>query len=178
VSAGGGCFDPTLAGQVARWHAAPTLRSQSVAEHSWQVARVLLAIWPEAPASLLRETLFHDVGEIGTGDVPSHAKSDEILRIRLSSLEKTARLHMVLPWGVPPPKLLNPFEAFWLGVAHEIADWEFLVQEVLMGNRMMSRWMEGARGRVDWQLDNVPSDSDLQKTRATEYIRKRKEAWL
>jgi hypothetical protein len=176
VSDGG--FDPAFAGQVARWHATPTVRSQTVGEHSWQVARVLLAIWPDAPVTLLTETLFHDVGELGTGDVPSYAKLDEALRTKLEYIEKNARLRMVIPWGVPHPRELPPKELFWLRVAHQIADWEFLLQEVIMGNRLVEGWISSIRSGVERSLEQPPPHCDLQSARAKEYMSRRKEAWL
>jgi 5'-deoxynucleotidase YfbR-like HD superfamily hydrolase len=50
------------------------LTRQCVAEHSWRMAAVLFAIWPDARPQLIWATLFHDVSERVTGDVPSPVK--------------------------------------------------------------------------------------------------------
>ena len=62
------------AGDVTRFHTLRTIRQQSVAHHSWGVATLLLHVWPEAPASVLRAALWHDVAEIETGDMPAPIK--------------------------------------------------------------------------------------------------------
>lgn len=169
--------DPSLAGQVARWHTTPTSRAQSVGEHSWQVARILLAIWPEAPQPVLKEALFHDVGEINVGDTPYFAKANPPVRAALHALERTTRLRMTIPWGVPFPPVLDEHALHWLDVAHAIADWEFIFQECVMGNLFMKNWAEIARERVLKMVREAPPNSDLQRARVAEYYRKRWEAW-
>ena len=67
-----------LSGAVTRFHTMRTLHRQTVAEHAWGVAAVLL--WLHAPhlpsAALLRAALLHDLPEVVTGDVPAPAKWD------------------------------------------------------------------------------------------------------
>ena len=63
-------------GAVTRFHTMRTLHKQTVAEHSWGVAAVLL--WLHAPAlpraELLRAAMLHDMPEMDTGDIPAPAK--------------------------------------------------------------------------------------------------------
>jgi len=65
-------------GAVTRFHTMRVLHSQTVAEHAWGVATILL--WLHAPgvpsATLLRAALLHDMAEVQTGDVPATAKWD------------------------------------------------------------------------------------------------------
>lgn len=126
--------DPRLAGNVSRWHTWPTSRPQSVAEHSWNVARILLAIWPEARKELVVQCLLHDVGEIMTGDVPYPIKSENAdLQVIMNSLEKTAHLSMCLPWQLPPPADLTALEAAALKMADMLEMWEFACEEIMRG---------------------------------------------
>jgi 5'-deoxynucleotidase YfbR-like HD superfamily hydrolase len=50
------------------------LTRQSVAEHSWRMAAVLFYLWPDARPQLINATLFHDVSERVTGDMPANIK--------------------------------------------------------------------------------------------------------
>jgi 5'-deoxynucleotidase YfbR-like HD superfamily hydrolase len=58
-------------GKVQRMHALPTLRHQSLAEHQWGVAYLMLALFPDCPASLLKAAMTHDMGEYAAGDIPA-----------------------------------------------------------------------------------------------------------
>lgn len=64
------------AGRVARYHATPSVSTQSVAAHSWGVAVLLLHIFPDCSKGLLKEALLHDTEEYWTGDIPYHFKRD------------------------------------------------------------------------------------------------------
>lgn len=61
-------------GPVERMHTTPHLGSYSVASHSWGVALIILAIQPDASASLLKAALLHDIHERYLGDLPAQAK--------------------------------------------------------------------------------------------------------
>ena len=55
-------------------------RRESVAEHSWRLARMAFLLRDEFPAldmdKVLRMCLIHDLGECFTGDIPSFLKTD------------------------------------------------------------------------------------------------------
>lgn len=67
------------AGAVQRYHATPLVKQQSVAEHSWNVAMIYMelsrACGFTSDASIT-EALFHDIGELFTGDVPFTLKRE------------------------------------------------------------------------------------------------------
>lgn len=50
------------------------LTRQCVAEHSWRMAAILRYLWPDCHRELIWATLFHDVSERVTGDMPSNVK--------------------------------------------------------------------------------------------------------
>lgn len=62
------------AAAIRRYHTLRTHRVQTVADHSHGVAMIILAIYPEAQAELLKAALTHDLPEIVTGDIPATAK--------------------------------------------------------------------------------------------------------
>lgn len=62
------------AGDILRFHTSPLRQPQTVGQHTYNVALLVLAIDPDASPALLRAALLHDAPEIMTGDVPSPVK--------------------------------------------------------------------------------------------------------
>ena len=63
------------AGRVKRWHAFPIIGEQTVADHSWGVALIVVEIAEDyLSENLMRAALTHDVAELDTGDIPYGAK--------------------------------------------------------------------------------------------------------
>lgn len=87
-------LDNTLeSGKVVRYHCAPTVRPQTIAQHSWNVAVLALFITDNlCSRNLLLECLMHDTGEYITGDVPFTLKRDNpAIREFLHNQELSAR---------------------------------------------------------------------------------------
>lgn len=83
--------DARLAGSVKRYSTWPVLVQQTNAEHTWQVLRILMTIWPETPAHAAEFALFHDSGELGAGDIPYPYKARHPeLREIISELERSS----------------------------------------------------------------------------------------
>lgn len=129
-------IDPRAAGDMPRYQVERVLRAQSVGEHSWQVMRILLAIYPEAPRPMLIHCLVHDVGELGAGDASFQAKRrNPALKRELDKTELDVHLAMCLPWGLPPPQSLTEEEVAIFKLAELIEMWEWSLCEQNMGNR-------------------------------------------
>ena len=129
--------DPRFAGALIRYHTWPTLRKQSNAEHMWNVARILLAVFPEVSRSLLDRALFHDIGEIRTGDLPYPIKADNpVLKSEVNRLEaeQLAFYHEV--WGVPNLTASAGYgPGLWLlKMCDMIEMMEFATEECNLGN--------------------------------------------
>ena len=104
------CF---RAGQLKRFHAHPTIGYETVAEHSFGVALVVLSITNGyASAELLKAALYHDIPEIETGDVPFTAKqkypkikrvTEDIEELFMSEWDLTTNLpdedKIILKWA-------------------------------------------------------------------------------
>lgn len=160
--------DPRLAGEIKRWHIFPVIQQQTVAEHSWNVARILLAICPDADRDLVLEALFNDTGEIATGDPPTTLKQrDPVLRDMYSRMEHGARIAMVLPWGLPPPRKLVNEETRILKMADMIEMMEYAASEIMLGNRHMRPIFIRLREWVMTEVDNLPS---WAADRAADYV--------
>lgn len=78
-------------GAVKRFHTVPTIKEETVGEHSFGVAMMVLAITNhKASAELLRAALFHDMAEQTTGDSPYTAKrAFPMLKCLLESVEES-----------------------------------------------------------------------------------------
>ena len=128
--------DPRIAGQVKRYHTWPVLQSQTNAAHSWQVARILLAIYPECDRSLLVHALNHDSGELHSGDLPYPVKKENPeLKTHVDRIENRAINTMHVLWDFPIVQKLDPIDKIIFKIAEFIEMYEFGAQEVIMGNK-------------------------------------------
>jgi 5'-deoxynucleotidase len=91
------------AGGVVRWHTHGRSLSQSVAEHSWGVAAIVLLLKPDASAALLRAAILHDVHEVVLGDIPSPLKRR--FRGILGMIEETVQQEFLAEHGLEYPEL-------------------------------------------------------------------------
>lgn len=81
--------DSRRAGDVIRWSTWPVIRTQTCAHHTWNVMRILVEIWPEVPAEALVAALYHDAGELGSGDIPFPYKAqNKILKKMMDEMEE------------------------------------------------------------------------------------------
>lgn len=65
------------AGGVQRFHSAPYVVSQTVAEHSWGVAAIVMYLCPKdykERSKLIEAAIVHDIPEIEMGDIPAPVK--------------------------------------------------------------------------------------------------------
>lgn len=120
------------AGGVTRYHTERNLRLQSVAEHSWNVALLVLKFNPDARKELVVEALLHDTPEVFTGDVPAPAKwASTKLNAALRPLEIEARKQQ----GTWPPARLTKDERTLLKFCDGAELLLWCLEEARMGNR-------------------------------------------
>lgn len=65
-----------MAGRVQRYHTWPTIKKQTVAEHSWRVATIYMQLFGLPRSPVLAYMLYHDLGELFSGDSPFYAKRE------------------------------------------------------------------------------------------------------
>lgn len=93
-------YNTLEAGKVSRYHAVPTVRPQTVGQHSWGVAVLLWHITQgQASAQCLMEAIMHDTAELFTGDIPFTVKRDHpAIKEAFKILETHHRVcHLVIP---------------------------------------------------------------------------------
>lgn len=115
-------------GLTHRYHTVPGME-QTVGEHSWGVAIIILQLNPSPSTSLIRAALYHDCAEKFTGDVPATVKwANPGLRKELDEVEE--RWERSLGIDVQ----LTEFEKDWLKAADMIELILFCSHAIMLGN--------------------------------------------
>ena len=181
--------DIRLAGRVLRYHTWPHIRQQTVAEHTWQVLRILLVIWPEPSPQLVRYVVGHDVGEITVGDPPYPIKANNpVLKSEMDRLEGEAQDELFREWLLGDVPELTEDERWAFKMAEFIEMWEWGWEEELLGNRFASRVRERCESvvidRTNEALYGGSSSPSVRHPtrgpvadRVQEYWRRRTRAW-
>lgn len=124
-----------FAGQVKRYHTWPTLQSQTNADHTWHVMRIYVQLFAGYIAgpheAALGYIMYHDIGEIKTGDLPFPVKSENpFLKDTFDNLEDGARVGM----GIYRMPAIDPNTKMRIKLCDLLEMWEFGQQEYAMGN--------------------------------------------
>lgn len=159
-----------FAGCVKRYHTWPILHNQSTGEHTWQVLRIYYQIFGPMPAEVSTFILWHDAGELVTGDLPGMFKTTvPEIRPLLGRAERQAVIEM----GGGSPGEVGAFAKIRVKACDLIDVYEHCSIELLQGNRLVE-------GGITWAEEQLgiacscmsPSDADKVKA----YMRKHK-AW-
>jgi 5'-deoxynucleotidase YfbR-like HD superfamily hydrolase len=146
-------------GKVNRMHTMPQLHRENIAEHTWGFLYILLRYWPDAPRDVIVSVIFHDAGEIATGDVPGHIKwaSPELTTI----LEQKEKAYIE---SIINPDLVLSHRSEW-GCVLEICDRaDFCVScihEMRLGNQNAVEYYERSFKRLVGTVTNL-EDSPLK----------------
>jgi 5'-deoxynucleotidase YfbR-like HD superfamily hydrolase len=120
-------------GMVKRYHEYPTISTQTNAEHSWQVARLYLALFKPDTKDAGRVLIyiqFHDSGELGVGDMPFPIKANNPdLKETMNRLESQSLQNQ----GLVLPEL-TPWERVAVKVCDLMEMLEFGVHEMQLGS--------------------------------------------
>jgi len=117
---------------VERFHTWPTIQRQTVADHTWNVLRIYIEIFGAPGAIVLKEIMFHDVGEVISGDVPYPTKAENpVLKKEVDRIEKE-----FIDAHVPGPSHPARQECLTqIKVCDLIEMYEFGIQEEMLGSR-------------------------------------------
>lgn len=122
-------------GRVQRFHALPHTQPYTVAEHSWSMAMLLLALHPHpVPQRLLWACLTHDVAERWVGDTPAPAKwyvAPDLCHA-LEKAEHHINTTLGIDWG------LNEVDRRWLKALDVAELMVYATDEIHRGNRFMA----------------------------------------
>lgn len=179
--------DARLAGRVKRWHTWPHIREQSIAEHSWQLLRILLKIWPSVPAHVLAYVVRHDCGELTTGDAPYPVKANNpVLGAEMNRVEAEGLDLQIKGGFLADTPELSTDEKWVVKLAEFIEMWEWGLEEQLLGNQFVrlvaQRCIAVVEERVKAVCDPFQSTAGDQfrhplAINAWGYVKKRKALW-
>lgn len=131
-------------GQTLRYHTEIVLRTQDVAQHSFNVAWLCWLICDRAPSgALIMAALAHDGGERGTGDIPAPTKRS--VPGMGAALDTMEAVHMLNRVGYSPAKL-NEMEQAVLKMADALDGFLYCLRERLLGNRLVFDSERGGAG--------------------------------
>jgi hypothetical protein len=168
-------LDPRRALQVTRYHTWPRNRDQSVGEHSMQVMRILLAIWPNCPRHMLVHCLKHDLGETVSGDPPYPIKAlNPDLKQACDRIEGEAVKMMEAVWMVPHSAELAPLEYKVFKLAEFIEMWEWGRFELQMGNIHAELVCKRCSAAIVRHLEELLDADPRGRSRALAYLEQRK----
>lgn len=128
--------DPRAAGEIRRYHTWAVHRDQSTAEHTWQILRILLTIWPTVPRNVIVHGLVHDSGEM-SGDIqyPFKLLFEELEHGSVKAENYVRHLQQETLGAPAPNHPLSQFEKFVFKACDNLEMWEFGLRELNMGNR-------------------------------------------
>lgn len=145
---------------VPRWTTIPTIRKQSVGEHSFQVA--VIAVWlleamhgielesSEEASGIVAAAVFHDEAEAVTGDLPSPLK--RALRGSIETFEAQIGADLRLPDRVAALlKLADLLEALL-----------FIREEQSMGNGMLTAVYKDVYDNLHRAFDDYVATADTE----------------
>lgn len=157
-----------FAGRIKRYHAWPTLHTQVVGEHTWQVMRIWYHIWGPMPPAVSTHLLFHDAPELSSGDIPHIAKRDAPeIREPLNKLEALACERM----GIPDLNKvgLKGIDRIKFKLCDLIEMLEFAIVEMAMGNNLTQPVINNCGTAIRCSVAELPIE-DVVKVGA--YIRR------
>lgn len=128
--------DPRAAGDIRRYHTWAIIKEQSVSAHTWQILRILLTVWPNAPRHVIVYGLIHDMGEMA-GDIQYPFKHlFPELRAGSEKAENHVRDTQRKMFGAPEVKHpLSPYENVVFKACDNLEMWEYALREINLGNR-------------------------------------------
>lgn len=170
--------DPRVALMLTRYHSWPRLRDQSNGEHSAQILRILLTVWPDCPRKMLVHGIRHDMGEMA-GDIqyPYKANNPPLKRM-MDDIECQVTDRMSETIGTPPFVLLSNYEERVFKLVEFLEMWEQGLTEMGMGNkyaRIIAMRCITAASAIMEELEKLRKDEPDIRPAVKRYVDKRTE---
>lgn len=150
-----------LAGGVKRYHTWPVLTEQTVAEHTFHILRIYWQIWgPESMTpEAVTQILWHDLGEIETGDVPFQMKRRyPALGETLREAEKL-KVQDLADYNIPQP---DEQTLLRVKMCDLIEMHEYGLHELALGNQFAQPIVHDTDEAIGAHLERMsPGDQEL-----------------
>jgi len=146
------------AGEVERYHTWPTLKKQTIADHTWHVMRIWMQLFGTPNEGVVEAIMFHDVGEVRTGDIPYPTKAQHPgLKAAMDELEHDAVIDLT---GILPT--LDSTDKIRMKVCDLLEMWEFGRCEQAMGNTLAREITERTAKHVGELAGKLPEGERLR----------------
>jgi 5'-deoxynucleotidase YfbR-like HD superfamily hydrolase len=154
------------AGLVKRYHTWPVIREQTVAEHTWHVLRIYDQIFGLPSLNAIRAVIYHDVGEVKTGDAPFPVKRENSdMKAAYDRVEAIHRSKLLD--GVDPEDSTTVDEHRYLKICDLLEMWEYGVEERAKGNTLaqpiIDRTLEAALQMCETPHENLAVAKFVEK---------------
>lgn len=131
--------------------------------------RIISTLWPDAPAAVLVAALFHDSGELGSGDIPYPYKAQHPdLKAIMGQLESASLREQ----GILVPHV-DELWAWRIKTADLIEMLEKGMDEVLLGNRFGVPVIRAIETSLDARLSGHPERCVVETYLADRWTRYR-----
>ena len=136
--------------KVKRWHTITNVKEQTVADHSWGVASIILDMWPDSSNSLITFALWHDIPEYIVGDTPVTAKwqDENLAKVVEKAERRVAKEHKLYV-------KLTTIEKFKLAVADLLEVLWYASEEIALGNSNFLKVFHTARKRLETLIQSM-----------------------
>jgi 5'-deoxynucleotidase YfbR-like HD superfamily hydrolase len=128
-------LDTRLSGQLRRYHTWPIVGQQTVAEHCWNLLRIYLCVTDKIDHHMVMHIMYHDIGEIFTGDAPYPLKHNyKEVKALLDVLEIKSMIKQLNHWGAFKQIMLTEQDRILFKQIELIEMSEFGMDQVNLGN--------------------------------------------
>jgi 5'-deoxynucleotidase YfbR-like HD superfamily hydrolase len=150
--------------ETTRFHTAPTIKENTVGQHSFNMLLIAEYIYDQAtPVELLRAIIYHDLHEATTGDMPWPIKRHPAIREGIKQIEKEVNIEINATYEV------TGYYEKMLAFIDIIEAMFFLLQERRLGNRNHNKIYNRAlrvAGEYAKVLAVAKADTLLEKLKA------------
>lgn len=144
------------AGDVQRYHTWPTLQTQTVAHHTWNVVRIYMELFGDPSPVDLRYMMRHDLGELGVGDLPYPVKkNNSVLADECAQEEQRVLQSMFIDHDMSSRS--TDIRIFQIKLCDLLEMLEFCTQEVILGNNYARQLIVDISADVTSRLDSASS---------------------
>ncbi len=139
-------------GETERAHTIPHYGSYNVAEHSWGVATLLAILHPNPSRDLILASLWHDVHERWTGDIPAPIKwcLGNVTNDELKRLSYSINSDLGINFN------LSPEDIKWLKACDMLEFWLWSIDQQALGNCNANEGKANAEHWFSTHKDEVP----------------------
>lgn len=127
--------DPRAGLELLRYHSWAVHRSQSVGEHSCQIMRILLTVWPDCPRRMLVHAVTHDMGEMAGDAQYPYKQLVPGMKAAHDTAERMVTDRMAEVMGAPPAVNLTAHELHVFKIVEYVEMYEYGLRECNMGNK-------------------------------------------